>query len=124
MRPPIYWYSQTGALQRLTAAEIEGIAPTAQNIKGIVVDHHGGKVYWAEQTGDSSGRIQRANLDGTNVELIRVLTSVPGGIALDLSNNKLCLTSVGGKLQRMNLDGTGFQPNLVVDLDASDECRY
>ena len=43
---------------------------------------------------------------------------VPRGIALDLANNKLYLTSVGGKLQRMNLDGTGYQPDLIVNLKA------
>jgi hypothetical protein len=39
------------------------------------VDMAGGKVYWAEQTGTNSGRIRRANLNGTNVQLVRALTS-------------------------------------------------
>ncbi len=118
LRPPIYWYSQAGALQRLTATEVEGIAPTAQNITGIAVDVYGGKVYWTEQTSNRTGRIRRANLNGTNVQLVKELTSVPRGIALDTSNNKLYLTNAWGKVQRMDLNGEKFQPNVVVNLES------
>ena len=116
-RPPIYWHTGAGALQRLAAAEVEGIAPAAQNTTGIAVDARAGKVYWTEQTGNRTGRIRRANLNGRNVQLVKELTSVPRGLAIDTSNGKLYLTNSWGKVQRLNLDGTGFQPNLIVNLD-------
>ena len=117
-RPPIYWHTGAGALQRLTAAEVEGIAPAAQNTTGIAVDARAGKVYWTEQTGNRTGRIRRANLNGRNVQLVKELTSVPRGLAIDTSNGKLYLTNSWGKVQRLNLDGTGFQPNLIVNLES------
>ena len=117
-RPPIYWHTGAGALQRLTAAEVEGIAPAAQNTTGIAVDARNGKVYWTEQTGAGTGRIRRANLNGTNVQLVKELTSVPHGIALNTSNNRLYLTNAWGKVQSLKLDGTGFQPNLIANLNS------
>ena len=117
-RPPIYWHTGAGALQRLTAAEVEGIAPAAQNTTGIAVDARAGKVYWAERTSNRTGRIRRANLNGTNVQLVKDLTSVPHGLAIDVSNGKLYLTNGWGKVQRLNFDGTSFQPNLIVNLDS------
>ena len=115
-RAPIYWHTQAGTLQRLTAAEVQGIAPAAQNATGIAVDARAGKVYWAERTSNRTGRIRRANLNGSNVQLVKELTSVPRGLAIDVSNGKLYLTNAWGKVQSLNLDGTGFQPNLIVNL--------
>ena len=77
----------------------------------------GGKLYWAERTSDRSGKIRRANLDGTNVQLVKDLTSVPHGIALDTVGGKIYLTNAWGKVQRLNLDGSNFQPNLITGLD-------
>ena len=85
---------------------------------GVVVDISGGKLYWIEKTGGTTGKIRRANLEGSTVELVKELTSVPLGIALDAENGKLYLTNAWGKIQRMNLDGTDFQPNLITDLEA------
>ena len=84
----------------------------------IVVDAAGGKIYWTEKTGDQTARIRRANLNGTNVQLVRALTSVPHGLAIDTSNGKLYITNAWGKVQRMNLAGTGFQPNFIVNLQS------
>ena len=115
-RAPIYWHTQAGTLQRLTAASVQGIVPAAQNATGIAVDARAGKVYWVERTSSSTGRIRRANLNGSNVQLVKELTSVPRGLAIDVSNGKLYLTNAWGKVQSLNLDGTGFQPNLIVNL--------
>ena len=85
---------------------------------GVAVDAAGGKIYWIEQTGNRSGRLQRANLDGTDVERVKELTSDPHGLTIDTVNRKLYLTNGWGKVQRMNLNGSRFEPNLIVNLDA------
>ena len=84
---------------------------------GIAVDVAGQKLYWTEKTGNTTGKIWRANLDGTNVALVRDLTSVPLDIALDAANGKLYLTNSSGNVQRLNLDGSGFQANFITGLD-------
>ncbi len=118
-RPPIYWVgATTGTLHRLIGDEVENLVPTVKNATSLAVDMMGGKLYWTEKTGDRTGRIRGANLDGTNVKLVKNLTSVPHSIALDAANGKLYLANGWGKIQRMNLDGSNFQSNLITDLNA------
>jgi hypothetical protein len=80
------------------------------------LDLAGGKIYWAE---NGSDRIQRANLDGT--ELTTLVTGLFGGnnvVALDLVGGKMYWTendNGGGDIRRANLDGTG-QETLVTGL--------
>jgi DNA-binding beta-propeller fold protein YncE len=65
------------------------------------------KIYWADQ---HAGKIQRSNLDGTDVEDIITSLSQPSGIAVDLSGGKLYWTARGsGAIQRANLDGTDIE---------------
>ena len=117
-RPPMYWIdTQTGTLHRLVGDTVENPVPGVRNATGLAIDVTGGKLYWTERTGERTGRIGRANLDGTNVKLVKKLTSVPYGITLDPVNGKLYLTNAYGKVQRLNLDGSNFQPNLITDLD-------
>ena len=117
-RPPMYWVgATTGTLHRLVGDAVETLVPNVKNATSLAVDIAGGKLYWTEKTGKRTGRIRRANLDGTNVRLVKKLTSVPYGIALDTVNGKLYLTNAYGKVQRLNLDGSNFQPNLITDLD-------
>ncbi|MDE0467163.1 MAG: dockerin type I domain-containing protein [Candidatus Poribacteria bacterium] len=84
----------------------------------IAMDVAGGKIYWTEQTGENTGRVRRADLDGSNVELVKELNNVPHGIAVDSSNGKLYLTNSRGKVQRFNLDGSNFEWNFIVDLNS------
>ena len=114
-RPPMYWVN-AGALERLVGANISGLVSNVENARHIAVDVANGKIYWTEQTGNRSGRIRRANLNGANIELVKNLTSVPRGLTIDTVNKKLYLTNSWGKVQRMNLNGSGFQPDLVVNL--------
>ena len=117
-RPPMYWINvKSGTLHRLVGAEVENLVPSVRNARSLAIDVASGKLYWAEQTGDTTGRIRRANLDGTNVQLVKNLTSVVHGIALDAANGKIYLTNAWGKIQRLNVDGSNFQPNLITDLD-------
>ena len=114
-RPPMYWVNE-GVLRRLVGANISGLVSNVENARHIAVDVANGKIYWTEQTGNRSGRIRRANLNGANIELVMNLKSVPHGLTIDTVNKKLYLTNSWGKVQRLNFDGTGFQPDLVVNL--------
>ena len=86
--------------------------------QSLVIDRTGGKLYWTEKTSDTTGKIRRANLDGTDIQLVKSLTSVPHGIALDTAKRKVYLTNAWGKIQRMNVDGLNFKPNLITGLDS------
>ena len=72
-------------------------------------------IYW---TDDWTNRIQRANLDGTNVEILVTGLDWPSGIALDIAGGKMYWTDLRGtnKIQRSNLDGTQVE-NLVTNAD-------
>ena len=108
--PPMYWINtETGTLHRLVDTEVEDLVPRVRNATSLAVDVAGGKLYWTERTGDSTGRIRRANLDGTNVQLVKELKSVPHGIALDAAGRKLYWTASSGKIKRANLNGSGSE---------------
>ncbi len=116
-RPPMYWIdAEAGTLHRLTDDKVEDLLPNVQNATSLTVDVVDSKLYWAEKTSDRIGKIKRANLDGTNVKLVKDLTSVPLDIALDTVGGKLYLTNAYGEVQRLNLDGSNFQSNLITDL--------
>ncbi len=118
-RPPLYWIdAEAGTLHRLIGDEVENLVPTVKNATGLAVDMAGDKLYWTEKTGERTGRIRSANLNGTNVKLVKDLTSVAHGIALDTVNGKLYLTNAWGKIQRLNIDGSNFQANLITGLNA------
>ena len=115
--PPLYWINaKTDTLQRLVNAEIKNIVSGTQNARHLTVDAAGEKLYWTKKTSNRTGKIQSANLDGTNGQLVKDLTSAPLDIALDTTAGKLYLSNTWGKIQRMNLDGSDFQPNLVTGL--------
>ena len=116
-RPPMYWIAtNAGTLHRLIGDEVEDMLPNVQNVTSLAVDSAVRSLYWTEKTGKRTGKIKRANLDGSNIKLIKDLTSVPLNIALDSAARKLYLINAYGKIQRLNLDGSNFQPNLITDL--------
>ena len=116
--PPMYWIdTNTGRLHRLVGAKVENLVPSVRNATNLAVDRAEGKLYWTEKTSNRTGKIRRANLDGTNVRLVKNLTSVPHGIVLDTANRKIYVTNAWGKIQRLNFDGSNFQPNLITDLE-------
>jgi hypothetical protein len=92
----------------------------------LALDVAGGKMYWSslELAGsDAVSTIQRANLDGSNVEALVDAPVGASGIALDLSAGKVYWT-VEDKIQRANLDGSspetvlaGLSAPLAIDLD-------
>ena len=66
------------------------------------------KMYWPDSVTD---KIQRANLDGSNVEdLVTAGLSDPDGIALDVAGGKIYWTdTLTDKIQRANLDGIKYR---------------
>ncbi len=117
-RPPVYWIDAgAGTLHRLIGDEVEDLLPDVQNATNLALDTTDNKIYWTEQTGKNRGRIKRANLDGSNVQLLATLKSVPTSIAVDATNGKFYGTNTRGRIQRANLDGNQIQ-NLIANLEA------
>ena len=64
-------------------------------------------MYWADW---NSGKIQRAKLDGTNLQDLVTGLASPRDIALDIAGNKMYWVDAGAnKVQRANLDGTNVE---------------
>ena len=74
------------------------------------------KLYWTNAS--RQDRIQRADIDGTNVEdLVTTGLSEPIDLALDVTEGKMYWTDQGtDKIQRANLDGSNIE-DLVTTLD-------
>ena len=78
-----------------------------------------GKIYWTEQqvSDQISGKIHRANLNGTDHETLATLLGEPVGIAVDTEGNKVCWTNASGGIQRMDING-GEIENVVYGITA------
>ncbi len=78
----------------------------------LVLDLANAKMYWTESL-PTAPKIQRANLDGTNVENIPIsgISPEPTGLEIDSSDQKLYV-SVGvpaAKIYRLSTDGSGLE---------------
>ena len=93
-----------------------GAAPPSD----IAIDASEGKIYWSVKShwwARSADRIQRANLDGTDIETVVGNLEGPNGIDLDLGvqRNKIYWADganslfSSGKIQRADLEGTNVQ---------------
>ena len=83
----IYWTNRSGRIQRIRSggSDIENLVTDVCSPIGIALDISGGQMYWT-----SGCKIQRANLDGSNVEeLVPSSTGIKEGIALDIDGNKM-----------------------------------
>ena len=120
--------SGTGAIQRanLDGSNIETLVTELETPVGIALDVDGGKIYWTDAGGvgvfgdkiPSTGKVQRANLDGSNIETLVTELETPVGIALDGNGDQLYWTDAGtGKVQRANLDGSNIE-TLITELKA------
>ena len=111
----LYWTEAGERIRRanLDGSNIETVGTDFGTLGGIAVAV--GKLYWTEQTGESTGRIQCANLDGTSVETLASLRSIPFGIVVDTAERKLYWTNTAGKIQRANLNGKNIE-TLIVGL--------
>ena len=76
------------------------------------------KMYWTDV---GTHKIQRANLDGSNIEdLVTTGLIYPQGIALDLTGRKMYWTDGGtDKIQRANLNGSNITDLIFTGLTSS-----
>lgn len=107
----LYWIDTAGIhLTDLTNDSDMLLIPLETQAFAIALDTSGGKLYWTEE-----GSIQRANLDGTGIEVL--FQEDPGlfyGIALDTREGKMYWTdSVGGRIRRAELDGDNPEDVIV-----------
>ena len=75
------------------------------------------QMYWTHQTDETegTGKIQRANLDGSDIETLISGLDKPFGLALDVTGGKVYWTG-WDKIQRANLDGSNIEA-LVTEED-------
>ena len=125
--PPMYWiagntiyYRPIGGVKTIFPAQVDGILRG-----GLAVDMEGEKVYWTEEKNNGMGRIQSADLDGTNIQTVKETIAVPSDIAFDAVNGKLYWTNDqsdkrtnnSGKIHSINVDGRNFEPNFIKGLN-------
>ncbi len=94
-----------------TEVEFHHIEVTVQAGDGEVV-HRQGKVYWTTL----EGKVQRADLDGSNIEDVVTGLGLPEAVAVDVRGGKLYWSDNIGfgyshvaKIQRANLDGSAVE---------------
>ena len=114
----VYWTdTATNKIQRanLDGSNVEDLVTVGlSHPLGMALDVAGGKMYWTNTSywpGPWPGldKIQRANLDGSNMEdLVTTGVVIAHGIALDVSAGKMYWTNSGG-IQRANLDGSNVE---------------
>jgi len=102
---------QTGA-NRMDVEELFVLTGNASPID-LDIDHEAKKLYWTDR---QLGTVTRSNLDlpagqtamnRTDAEtLVRGLTE-PIGMSLDVKNNKMYFTELGGEVSEASLDGSG-----------------
>jgi DNA-binding beta-propeller fold protein YncE len=105
----IYWSDSNGIqCANLDGTDITVVIPGVES-QGIALDVNAGKIYWANQ---SPAKIQRAGMDGSNVEDLVSLVAIGGpfAIALDKEAGKMYWTIEGSvSIQRANLNGDGLE---------------
>ena len=101
----------------LDGTNVQTLVTGLQQARYLALDVTGGKMYWTIAAPGASV-IQRANLNGTNVEnLVTTGLRLPGGIAVDTAAGKMYWTDwVSDAIYRANLDGSNVEP-LVTGLN-------
>ncbi|MYF99833.1 T9SS type A sorting domain-containing protein [Candidatus Poribacteria bacterium] len=102
----IYWITGDGTVQ---SADVDGSGVTTissghDTLNSIAVS--GGKVYWTEQTGDDSGKIHSANLNGRGIEELRTTRGAPYGISYDADDDKIYWADSLGRIMQGNRDAS------------------
>ncbi len=85
---------------------------------GLALDVSGNKMYYTSYEapgGTDNNAVQRANLDGSDIETLASGFLYPAGIDIDLDNSKIYFVEVnvasptGGKIYQMDLDGDNLE---------------
>lgn len=82
---------------------VEQLVSNVDASDGLALDLNGGKLYWVQR--HSPPRLLRANLDGTNVEVLPVTVSSPQDIEVDAPARKIYWTD-NSSIGQANLDGS------------------
>jgi hypothetical protein len=108
--PKLYVMDPGGA----NVQELTGVIPIEDwLVVGLQIDPDAGKIYWTHGS-FNSGRIRRANLDGSGMETLQSNLTNPRGLALDLAGGKMYWSDTqDNRMYRSNLDGTMMEP--VID---------
>ena len=75
-----------------------------------------GKIYWTNR--GFGTQIQRADLDGSNVEDLVISIATPEGIALDLTEGKMYWRDRLGEIKRADLDGSNIEVLVTTGREA------
>lgn len=98
-------------VEEVIVSEVQGGDPDINNYdSALAIDNQGRKIYWTQP---SEGVIGRANLDGTEVELLLSGLVVPSSIALSFGGVSTAVESVEEIPDPVKLHG--FYPNPVED---------
>jgi len=114
--PTIYWTEEMGnsyIIRRVDLAngQYQDVVTLSELPEDITIDTLGGKIYWC-----SESTIKRANLDGTDIQLVAGGLDSVTGIYLDVAGGKIYWLDEGeDKIQRANLDGTNVE-DLITGL--------
>ena len=112
----MYWTRgekiQTASLDGMNTQSL--ITSGLHTPQSIALDITNNKVYW---TASRLNKIQRADLDGSNIQDVVEDVETPYGIALDVAANKMYWTARGTSvIQCANLDGSNIQ-DVVTDVN-------
>jgi len=99
---------------RLDGSEVETLVSGPFTVGSVAIDSAEGKLYWTQDRHGNDARIRRANLDGSGVVDLVVVSPVgprdlilPRGIALDPAGDRMYWTDIGtNKVMRARRDGT------------------
>ena len=117
-RPPLYWVDRAaGTLHRLVDEETEDLAPNMKGATSLTVDAANGYIYWIAQTGQNKGAIRRSSLNGRGAQTLKVVSSLPMGIAVDGAGGTVYWTNARGNILSMPVGG-GKVTNIAKNLSS------
>lgn len=110
----LYWVDGASQRPSINRMNIDGsgntvLIPNLSSPDGIALDLCNGKMYYIESIPNT---ISRANLDGSNIEIVVTgLSGGPEGIAIDVQNQNIYWAeSSGGRIMKANFNGLNVQP--------------
>ena len=115
----LYWGEATGSIRKmnLTARSPKNVENLVTGLgEPLAISIAKGKIYWIERGGGGSGKLQRANTNGQNIQQLKSFASgAPIGMVVDSSANRIYWTKRTGKIQRSNFAGK-FIKDIVTGL--------